>query len=96
MTKEKLIRYLTETGYFNIRHIEGRGLCAMSHMIFTVAIVYDLDYEGYSGRYCFHNEQEAQHAFDKWDGKEDPSGNWIKHKGIKNYRNPNYIASSEQ
>lgn len=90
MKKDQGKKYLENSGYFNLKEIPGRGLCGMAYFFFTVAILYGLDEDGYMGRYCYHNEEEAQAAFDKWDGKDDPDGNWIKHKGVREYRNPHF------
>lgn len=88
MTKQQEKEYLEGNGYFNMKEIPGRGLCGMSYFMFTVAIIYGLNESGYIGRYCYQNEEEAQAAFDKWNGKGDPDGNWIKHKGSREYSNP--------
>lgn len=88
-----LITILQDSGYFFIREIEGRGLCALRRMVFTVGLFVDLDEEGSNGRYCFPSLQEAVHSILSWDGKDDPDGDWIKFKGPKEERkNPRYGA----
>jgi hypothetical protein len=90
---QQIILGLEGNGYFNYREIEGRGVCAMAYFFFTVAILYGLTDEWIEGRYCFETEAEAQKSFDEWDGVGDPTGNWIKHKGVREYSNPNYIKT---
>ena len=90
----ELEEFLNEQGYHKLKYIEGRGICGVMGFIFTVAIVHGIDpemsiYGGYKGRYCYPREysQDCVIALTTWDGKEDPSGRWIKHKGRKEYTN---------
>lgn len=82
-------------GYKNVKFIPGRGICAIgTHFIFTAAIIYGIDPSGdfWTGRYCYplHKVNDLVAAFRIWDGKEDPIGQWVKHKGLTEYTNPNY------
>lgn len=88
----QLKEFLEGEGYYQLRKIEGRGLCGLLPFIYTVAIVYGIDSIGYKGRYCYprENANDLVLAYTIWDGKEDPIGNWIKHKGYTEYTNPNY------
>jgi hypothetical protein len=79
----ELLKELEENGYCFLRVIPGKGICALSKLMFTVGIVYGLDMFGYEGRYCYHTWHEAIVAFIQWDGTGDPSGRWIVHKGKK-------------
>jgi len=83
-------KIIAGNGYFSFKEIPGRGLCALSYFFFTVGILYNLDEEGYGGRYCYQSEEEAQKALAEWDGNGNPGGNWIKHKGVREWRNPNF------
>lgn len=88
---EKLQKYLEENGYFNLQVIEGRGICGLEKFLFTVGLCYGLDEVGRKGRYCYPYEYalDAVLALAIWDGKKDPGGRWIKHKGyIGEYGNP--------
>jgi hypothetical protein len=88
---EILREELTEAGYFNLRVVEGRGICGLRQFIYTLGMCYGLNNVGYEGRYCYPhaNSVSAVIALTVWDGKEDPMGNWIKHKGgIGEYSNP--------
>lgn len=92
LTKENKL-LLQEEGYSQLREIEGRGICGLRSMVFTVGLFYGLDQLGYSGRYCYPNIAEAVVSCLTWDGKGDPKGNWIKHKGRVEYTNPNFDYS---
>lgn len=86
-----LIKHLTQEGYEHFKHIEGRGLCGIRRFIFTTGVCYGLDMDTYEGRYCFQSYADAVSELDKWDGKEDIGGDWIKHKGRIEYCNPKLI-----
>ena len=89
--KEKMILQ----GYDNLREIDGIGLCGTQRMLFTTGLFIGLRSYEYRGRYCFHTMKEATDALSKWDGKDDPHGNWIKYKGSPTERsNPNYVDFS--
>ena len=73
--------FYTENGYFLVREIKGRGICALCRFAFTVGLVIGINSVGYYGRYCYDNLAEATKAIEEWDGTGDPSGDWIKYKG---------------
>ncbi len=70
-----------------------RGLCGIMRMTFTVGLFYNIEYGGLwgapEGRYCYHTMAEAVQDLIEWDGKDDPPGDWIKHKGLQEYEHPN-------
>lgn len=78
---EDLLKELTENGYLFLRIIPGKGICGLSKMLYTVGVVYGLDYFGYDGRYCYGSWAEAALALVQWNGQGDPPGKWIVHKG---------------
>lgn len=82
VSKEE-IEFYGSIGYNCLRYIEGKGLCGLSNFMFTIGLVYGIDKVGYVGRYCYPHEflKEALVALADWDGNEDPTGPWIKHKG---------------
>jgi len=88
---EEFKERLESEGYMHLREVEGRGICGLMKFIFTVGLVYGIDQIGYKGRWCYPNEKaaDAVYAFGIWDGKSDPMGCWIKHKGHIEYSNPN-------
>lgn len=83
-TKEygKLILFLETEGYYEIRNIEGQGLCGLRKFAFTTGLIIGIEQLTYTGRYCFPSEQDALNALNDWNGTGDPSGNWIKYKGF--------------
>ena len=87
---EQIRPILEQFGYKQLKIIDGRGLCGIKTFAFTTAIVYGLDATGYLGRYCypFDKIQDLVLAYEIWDGKSDPLGGWIKHKGYLEYKNP--------
>lgn len=88
---EILREELTNEGYYNLKVVEGRGICGMMRFIFTTAIVENITSIGYKGRWCYPHElvKECLVAYTIWDGKEDPIGGWIKYKGSHDeYCNP--------
>lgn len=89
--EKKFIKYLESENHMCIKYIDGVGYCSLFRFVFTTAIVYGLNYGGYSGRYCFPINIDAVSTFKKWDGVGHPKGNWIKHKGWGvDDTNPNY------
>lgn len=90
---ENLIELLKNEGYTDFKYIENVGLCAINRFMFTHGLLVDLSTIGYDRRYCFHSYEEALNSLNNWDGKDHPSGNWIKAKGLGiDLINPNYIA----
>jgi len=63
---------IVETEYKNIRVIDGM-ICGTNRMMYTVGVFYNLDYCGYSGRFCFDTEQNAALFLKNWDGKTPPT-----------------------
>jgi hypothetical protein len=58
--------------------------------MFTTGLVVGLDRIGYDGRYCYESHADAISALKDWHGVGDPSGGWIKYKGVGGDRsNPN-------
>ena len=85
----KLKTKLESDGYFDIKEIPNRGIVALLRFVFTVGLVYGIDENGYVGRYCYPSLRDAKEGLNNWDGSNDPSGNWIKHKGHIEYSNKN-------
>lgn len=68
------------------RLLPGRGVCAISKFIYTYGLCWGLDESGYKGRWCYETKQDALDALRLWDGIDDPSGPWVKYKGIDGER----------
>ena len=82
MVDNELKTFLESQGYTNIKHVEGRGICALRRFLFTIGLCYGIDKDGYTGRYCY-KFQDALYcilALKNWNGKGDPSGDWVKNK----------------
>jgi hypothetical protein len=77
----ELEKFLKEQGYQYVKEVPGRGVCALSRMFFTVGLLYGLDENGITGRYCYPSEATALFGLLSWDGEGHPLGPWIKHKG---------------
>jgi hypothetical protein len=92
------MKLIFNDGYFHLRDIPGRGICGLRKFVFTVGLCYGLDETGYVGRYCFSEISEAMGAIDQWkerQGLGDPPGEWIKHKGYREYRNERVIIQKK-
>lgn len=91
LTESLRIQLEEVEGYYNIKEIKGRGVCALMQFAFTTGLVYSIDEGGYTGRYCFADKNEAIEALNEWNGEGHPGGMWIKHKGEGiDERNPNF------
>ena len=82
----KLETILISEGYFNLKYIINIGLCGLYRFAFTTGLIININNIGYDGRYCYSTLADAKEALEKWDGTNDPSGPWIKYKGIKGER----------
>jgi hypothetical protein len=81
-----LKQFLETEGYYEIREIPGRGLCGLRDFIFTTGLVIGMEEDRYYGRYCYSNQEDALESLNKWTGEGDPSGPWIKYKGMPGER----------
>lgn len=77
----QLQQALRENRYFQLREIEGQGVCGLQQMLFTVGLFCHLDRTGYKYRYCYPTLLDANAAIQEWDGEGHPPGPWIKRKG---------------
>ena len=79
--KDELSKILKSEGYYEMREIEGVGICGLYKYIFPTGLTIGHNEIGYYGRYCYSTEREALEALNSWDGKGDPEGLWLKYKG---------------
>lgn len=94
---QSLYDFLTQEGYFNIRQVPGIGYCGLHRMIFTVGVIYNLNWFGYEGRYCYPDLRTASDGLAEWSGQLDPPGPWIKHKGARGeYSNPELAVETSK
>lgn len=85
------LNFLKKEGYFELKHIDNVGWCGLYRFAFTIGLVIGMNKYGYVGRYCYEHLSDAKEALKEWDGKNDPSGPWIKYKGEGGERvNENY------
>lgn len=79
MTDEERLRvYLLSQGYTHYRSFpNGRDAC-LNRLMFTWAILADMNPCGYGDRWCYHNEADAKAALDAWNGEGEPQG-WHRH-----------------
>lgn len=92
MIDPELKKHLEKEGIYEIREIPNKGICGLFPLFYTVGLGYGLDWSGRKGRYCYplNKANEAVLAITTWDGVGDPSGDWVKHKGIGiDLSNPN-------
>lgn len=77
-----LLKFLINQGYNCIVPVRNRGLCAViSAVLGECDLVYNLTWDGVTGRYGYGSMSEAVAALCEWDGSGDPPGNWAVHKG---------------
>jgi hypothetical protein len=55
----------------------GRDAC-LTQLMFTCAIIADIEYWGYGDRWCYETYAKAKAALDAWDGEGEPAG-WHRH-----------------
>lgn len=77
-----------ECGYLDGQFKADAVPCAIMPLMFTHAIISDINSFGYDGRWCYSSYAKAKAAFDAWDGKGDPLG-WHRHPITgRRYDNP--------
>ena len=89
-----------DAGFTAIRELDSGIKLGLMEMAFTYALCYDvklglLDLP-YKYRYCYdkRSSEDCFKDFAFWNGEGDPSGNWIKKKGVGyDEANPNYIKT---
>jgi hypothetical protein len=71
-----------ESGYTDLKPIEGDRYAGLFQFMFTSAIIIGRmgDTATYDDRWCYHNYEDAKDALDAWDGKlgTEPTG-WHRH-----------------
>ncbi len=76
----RLVARLNSEGYTRCIVLPTGELAGISSTLFTTGLFVGLDEMGWRTRFCYENKQDAIEALDKWDGKGDPPGPWIKEK----------------
>ena len=83
------IKDLEKENYITPIYIPDVGWCALFRFMFTTGVVYNIDDNGYEGRYCFKHHNDAKKALLDFNNIEH-NKDWIKHKGNREYSNPLY------
>jgi len=65
-------------GYLNYREFDNGRDAAIVPMLYTHALVADLDNFGYGDRWCYKTFEGAQNALAEWSGDGEPNG-WHRH-----------------
>lgn len=61
-----------------IKRFEDGEIAIITKMLFTYAILYELNPYGYGDRWCYRTAEAALAALTEWDGTGDPQG-WHRH-----------------
>lgn len=66
-------------GYMHPKMRADGSWCGILKLIFTYALVSDINRTGYGDRWCYKSEEAARLALDEWaDSQEEPKG-WHRH-----------------
>lgn len=82
MTDDKLIAFLEDEGYENLRKLPNGLWIGTMRMLFTQGLFVGLTATDYSHRYCYEPEhfKDAFEDVKNWDGEGDPKGKWVAKK----------------
>lgn len=67
-----------ELGYLEYREFDNGRNAALCGLLYTWAILADLDEIGYGDRWCYETRADALRALNEWGGEGEPSG-WHRH-----------------
>lgn len=71
---DEKIKLLESDGYFDLRHIEGVGICGLFRYMFTIGVLINITLERpYEVRFCFRDLLSARSFFNEWDGDTIPT-----------------------
>ncbi|PHS22022.1 MAG: hypothetical protein COA84_14160 [Robiginitomaculum sp.] len=82
MINPEFVEFLESNHYYHIvHHEESDTYSCLTSLMFTTAILHDLDGAGYGSRFCFESEDRALFELGKWLGNgfaddKEPTG-WI-------------------
>lgn len=74
----RMQQIIEENGYLDPKEFPDGSVAVLHPLMFTVAILYDLNEYGYGDRWCFSSYEKAKNALDNWDGEGEPQG-WHRH-----------------
>ncbi len=75
MTPE-LEKWLLQNDYYQLKVLPDGRICGLLRMLFTEALVINMDWSGYEYRYCYEPDTLASSELEKYDGTTEPTG-WI-------------------
>lgn len=78
---DSLRQRLVGDGYSELRVLPSGPIAGLLRYVFTWGLVVGLARDGYQRRYCYEHRADALADLLAWDGKDHPSGPWIKCKG---------------
>jgi hypothetical protein len=61
-------------GYTDYHEFDNERDACIVRLLFTYAILADLNEWGYGDRWCFHSYADARRALDAWDGESESRG----------------------
>lgn len=74
LSVDEKIKLLESEGYFDLRYIEGVGICGLNRYMFTVGVLANITLERpYEYRFCFRDLLSARSFFNEWDGETWPT-----------------------
>lgn len=79
---DNLEDFLISCGYSHLSVKDNGKVCGLMNFIFTTGLMVGLNLDDYEIRYCYENFDDALAALEKFNGVGDPSGPWIKAKGL--------------
>jgi hypothetical protein len=76
-----------EVGYSHLRILPSGELIGVCRYLFTYGLTIGIALFGYRKRWCYGREKDAIAAMERWDGRGDPPGPWIKQKpkGLRSF-----------
>lgn len=79
MTEEEIIR-LGEGTYSDPKLLDDGAWCCLGQMIYTTALIVDVERYGYGHRFCFHDRAAAKRALDQMKTSDDEPVGYIVRK----------------
>ena len=74
----RLAKLCERDGYTDLRFFANGRTAVLQRLLFTYALLADLNEWGYEDRWCYGSYAKAKAALDAWDGEGEPSG-WHRH-----------------
>lgn len=78
--KTTMLEFLELEGYYNIHSLDDGIIIGLYDFIFTTGICYELNLQGYSGRYCYNNKTMAIQQMHAWLRTGTPPTDYAAHK----------------